>query len=84
MQEGVFPGDNSLFTLYSAPADDEVWHQERMSSHHGSHVQGGKGHISHWAGAPSDMLGQWDFPLETFMGEAAVCNLAQLHAASDQ
>jgi len=78
MQEGVFPGDNSLFTLYSAPVDDEVWHQERMSSHHGSHVQGGKGHISHWAGAPSDMLGLWELPLETFMGEAAVCNLTQL------
>jgi len=78
MQEGVFPGDNSLFTLYSAPVDDEVWHQERMSSHHGSHVQGGKGHISHWAGVPSDMQGLWEFPLESFIGEAAVCNLAQL------
>ena len=58
MKEGRFPGDNSLFTLYAAPpGGDEVWHQERMSTHHGSHVQGGKGHISHWAGVPKDMKG---------------------------
>jgi len=78
MQEGVFAGDNSLYTLYSAPADDEVWHQERMSSHHGSHVQGGKGHISHWAGVSPDMKGLWEMPLDTFVGEAAVCNLDHL------
>ena len=37
MQEGRFPGDNSLFTLYSAPVGgDDVWHQERLSTHHGS------------------------------------------------
>ena len=53
MQEGRFPGDNSLFTLYSAPADDAVWHQERMTSHNGAHVQGGKGHIDHWPGMPA-------------------------------
>ena len=57
MQEGRFPGDNSLFTLYSAPADDTVWHQERMTSHNGSHVQGGKGHIDHWPGMPANMQG---------------------------
>jgi kynurenine formamidase len=78
MKEGVFPGDNSLFTLYGAPPGDDVWHQERMTSHHGSHVQGGKGHISHWAGIPADMQGLWEMPLETFIGEAAVCNLADL------
>lgn len=79
MQEGRFVGDNSLYTLYSAPASgDETWHQERMTTHHGSHVQGGKGHISHWAGAAEGMKGVWEFPLETFMGEAAVCNLTSL------
>ncbi|MGI9322421.1 MAG: cyclase family protein [Pseudomonadales bacterium] len=78
MQEGRFPGDNSLFTLYSAPADDAVWHQQRMTSHNGSHVQGGKGHISHWAGIPADMKGLWEMPLDTFVGQAAVCNLNQL------
>jgi kynurenine formamidase len=79
MKEGRFAGDNSLFTLYAAPpGGDEVWHQERMTSHHGSHVQGGKGHISHWAGVSEDMKGLWEFPLETFMGEAAVCNLKDL------
>ena len=78
MREGEFPGDNSLFTLYWAPPGDEVWPQERMTSHHGSHVQGGKGHISHWVGASPDMQGLWEMPLENFVGEAAVCNLADL------
>ena len=79
MQEGRFPGDNSLFTLYSAPVGgDDVWHQERLSTHHGSHVQGGAGHISHWAGTPDDMQGIWEMPLETFIGEAAVVNLSNL------
>ena len=62
MQEGRFPGDNSLFTLYSAPKDDAVWHQERMTSHHGAHVQGGKGHIDHWPGMPEEMRGLWEMP----------------------
>ena len=79
MKEGRFPGDNSLFTLYAAPpGGDEAWHQERMTTHHGSHVQSGKGHISHWAGVPDDMKGLWEMPLETFIGEAAVCNLKDL------
>jgi kynurenine formamidase len=78
MKEGVFPGDNSLFTLYWSPPGDEVWRQERMTSHNGSHVQGGKGHISHWKGTSPDMKGIWEMPLETFIGEAAVCNLAAL------
>ena len=79
MQEGRFPGDNSLFTLYSAPVGgDSEWHQERMTSHHGSHVQGGKGHISHWQGVSNDMQGIWEMPLNTFMGEASVCNLTDL------
>ncbi|XOV85452.1 MAG: hypothetical protein ACFHXK_10110 [bacterium] len=83
MKEGRFPGDNSLFTLYAAPVGgDEVWHQERMTSHHGVHVQGGKGHISHWKGVPDNMAGLWEMPLETFIGEAAVCNLTDLKPAA--
>ena len=78
MKEGIFPGDNSLFTLYWAPPGDEVWPQGRMTSHNGSHVQGGKGHISHWKGASPDMKGIWEMPLETYMGEASICNLADL------
>ena len=79
MQEGRFPGDNSLFKLYSAPVGgDEVWHQERLTTHHGSHVQGGRGHISHWAGTPEGIKGIWEFPLETFIGEASVFNLSDL------
>ena len=82
MQEGRFPGDNSLFKLYSAPiGGDEAWHQERLTTHHGSHVQGGLGHISHWVGTPEDMKGIWEFPLETFIGEASVFNLADLTPA---
>lgn len=77
MKEGIFPGDNSLFTLYWGPPGDEV-HDGRMTSHNGSHVQGGKGHISHWVGASSDMKGLWEMPVETYMGEASVCNLADL------
>ncbi|MBV33046.1 MAG: hypothetical protein CMK36_06355, partial [Porticoccaceae bacterium] len=47
-------------------------------SHLGSHVQAGKGHISHWKGAPKEMKGIWEMDLHTFMGEAAVCNLPHL------
>ena len=50
MREGRFTGDNSLFKLYAAPpGGDEVWSQERQSTHHGVHIQGGGGHISHWS-----------------------------------
>ena len=83
MQEGRFPGDNSLFTLYSAPTDDAVWHQERMTSHHGAHVQGGKGHIDHWPGMPEDMQGLWEMPLQTFVGPSSVVNLDHLEPMAD-
>jgi kynurenine formamidase len=84
MQEGRFPGDNSLFTLYSAPADDAVWHQERMTSHNGAHVQGGKGHIDHWPGMPANMQGVWEMPLETFVGPASVVSLDHLEPRADE
>ena len=85
--EGRFPMDNSLFTMYAAPNDinlydgrqnDDILGQERMTTHNGSHIQGGKGHISHWKGVPTDMKGLWELPLDTFIGEAAVCNLDHL------
>ena len=87
MWEGRFPMDNSLFTMYAAPNDinlydgrqnDDILGQERMTTHNGSHIQGGKGHISHWKGVPTDMKGLWELPLDTFIGEAAVCNLDHL------
>ena len=87
MWEGRFPMDNSLFTMYAAPNDinlydgrqnDDILGQERMTTHNGSHIQGGKGHISHWRGVPTDMKGLWELPLDTFIGEAAVCNLDHL------
>ena len=81
MKEGRFPGDNSLFTLYAAPVGgDEAWHQERMD-HTSRCPRPGRcsaSHISHWAGVPEDIKGLWEIPLETFMGEAAVCNLKDL------
>ncbi len=88
MWEGRFPGDNSLFTVYAAPKgitiygalqDDNTLGQERMTSHHGSHIQGGKGHISHWKGVSKEIKGLWEMDLSTFMGEAAVCNVSNLH-----
>ena len=79
MQEGHFAGDNSLFTLYVAPRGDDVWDRGRMTSHNGSHVQGGKGHISHWENISADMKGLWEMPLETFVGNAAICNLENLN-----
>ena len=87
MWEGRFPLDNSLFTMYAAPNDinlydgrqhDDILGQERMTTHNGSHIQGGKGHISHWKGVPADMKGLWELPIETFIGEASVCNLDHL------
>ena len=44
------------------PGGDEVWPQERQTTHHGSHVQGGGGHISHWSDVPDDMKGLWGKP----------------------
>ena len=80
MVEGRFPGDNSLFKLFRAPpGGDHVWPQERQTMHHGAHVQGGGGHISHWFGVPSAMKGLWQMPADTFMGPAAVCNLTDLN-----
>ena len=87
MWEGRFPPDNSLFTVYAAPKgisiygalqDDDTLGRERMTSHGGSHVQAGKGHISHWKGVTEEMKGIWEMDLSTFMGEAAVCNLPHL------
>ncbi|PDH28804.1 MAG: hypothetical protein CND57_05510, partial [SAR92 bacterium MED-G29] len=63
---------------YDGRQNDDILGQERMTTHNGSHIQGGKGHISHWKGVPTDMKGLWELPLDTFIGEAAVCNLDHL------
>ena len=78
MQEGRFAGDNSLYTLFCAEEGDPLWPDGRHTTHHGSHVQGGAGHISHWASVPEDMKGIWEMPVEAFMGEAVVCDLSHL------
>jgi kynurenine formamidase len=45
------------------------------SGHMGSHIQLGIGHNDNWTGLPEGMLGIWDVPLDTYFGEAVVCNL---------
>lgn len=78
LEEGVAEYDNTLYTLVGGFAGDTVWPFARMSGHFGSHTEGGKGHIDHWEGLPDDIKGLWEFPLETFFGTAAVCNLSNL------
>ena len=73
MQEGRFAGDNSLFTLYSAPATGDRNLAPRTDVNSQRFLRAGwRGHISHWAGVPGDMKGVWEMPLETFIGEAVI------------
>ncbi len=34
--------------------------------------------MDHWEGVPDDIQGLWEYPLESFFGPAAVCNLASV------
>lgn len=34
--------------------------------------------LDHWEGLPEKVLGIWEYPLETFMGPAAVCDLTSV------
>ena len=77
LEEGIAPYDNTKFTWVGGTPDDKDW-PYRISGHFGSHTEGGKGHIDHWEGIPDTMMGLWEYPLETFMGLAAVCNLSKL------
>jgi len=75
LEEGIAEYDNTLFTFIGGWEGDKVW-PIRISGHcGGSHTEGGKGHIDRWTGLPEDYWGLWEYPLETFIGEAAVCNL---------
>ena len=50
-----------------------------MGSHTGSHTEGGMGHIDHWEDFDkSAMRGLWEYPLDAFYGEAAVCDLSTI------
>jgi kynurenine formamidase len=77
LEEGVAQYDNTLFSWVGGWPSDEVW-PRRISGHFGSHTEGGKGHMDHWEGVPDSMIGLWEYPLETFMGPAAVCNFTSL------
>jgi kynurenine formamidase len=50
----------------------------------GSHIEGGKGHLDHWEGLPGEVMGLWEFPIDTFFGPAAVCYLDSLAPAETE
>jgi kynurenine formamidase len=77
LEEGIADYDNTKYTWIGGLKGDEVW-PWRISGHFGSHTEGGKGHLDHWEGLPDNVLGLWEYPLETFIGPAAVCNLNSL------
>lgn len=78
LEEGIAEYDNTKFCFIGGWEGDKVW-PIRISGHcGGSHTEGGKGHLDHWEGIPDDVMGLWEFPLETFMGEAVVCNFKAL------
>ena len=77
LEEGVARYDNTKYTWVGGTTGDEDW-PYRLSGHFGSHTEGGKGHLDHWEGVPDTMLGLWEYPLESFIGPAAVCNLSGL------
>ena len=77
LEEGIAEYDNTKYTWVGGWQGDKVW-PWRLSGHFGSHTEGGKGHLDHWEGLPDDVKGLWEYPLETFIGPAAVCNLSSM------
>ncbi|GIS19045.1 MAG: hypothetical protein CM15mP120_09610 [Pseudomonadota bacterium] len=57
MREGRFPGDNSLFTLYSAPVGGMTSGIRNVSLRTTDPMFRAVRTISHWAGYPDDMQG---------------------------
>lgn len=79
LEEGRVPYDDTLFTFVGGKEGDSYWPAGRVSGHcGGSHTEGGKGHMDHWEGLPDNVMGLWEYPLETFFGPAAVCYLESL------
>jgi len=74
--------DDSRFTAVGGFPGDPVF-PAKINGHFGSHTEGGKGHIDHWEGIPDTIQGLWEYPLETFIGPAAVCNLSNLKPAEE-
>jgi kynurenine formamidase len=77
LEEGIADYDNTKYTWVGGWRDDDVW-KWRISGHFGSHTEGGKGHLDHWEGLPDGVKGIWEYPLESFIGPAAVCNLSSM------
>lgn len=77
LEEGIAPYDNTKYTWIGGWPDDDVW-KWRLSGHFGSHTEGGKGHLDHWEGLPTEVKGLWEMPLEQFFGPAAVCDMSSL------
>jgi kynurenine formamidase len=79
LEEGHVDYDDSLYSLVGCKEGDRYWPPGRVSAHcGGSHTEGGKGHMDHWEGLPDNILGLWEYPIDTFFGPAAVCYLDSL------
>ena len=83
LEEGVAPYDNTIFNFIGGLKDDEVW-PWRLSGHFGSHTEGGRGHLDTWTEIPDSMQGLWEFPIETFLGEAVVCDVSSVTPVEGQ
>lgn len=77
LEEGIAEYDQTKYTWVGGWPDDKVW-KWRISGHFGSHTEGGKGHLDHWEGLPDGVKGLWEYPLESFIGPAVVCNLSDM------
>jgi kynurenine formamidase len=88
LEEGHAEYDDTYYNLVGGREGEPKWPIGRISSHcGGSHIEGGKGHLDHWEGLPDNVLGLWEYPLDTFFGPAAVCyfdNLAPVEGENDE
>jgi kynurenine formamidase len=76
VEETVNDEDLTIEHLVGAPMGTiPAWPYGIHSGHMGSHIQLGPGHNDNWSGLPEGMLGIWEVPLDTYFGEAVVCNL---------
>ena len=76
--------DDSAFTAVGGWDDDPVFPGWSVNGHFGLHTEGGIGHIGHWEGLPDTMKGLWDYPIDSFMGPAAVCDLTPVKPVAVQ
>ena len=58
------------------------WPIGAVSGHMGSHIQLGVRHNDNWTELPKGMKGIWEVPLDSYYGEACVCNLDHLKGES--